>query len=206
MFSRRAERAIRWNVMPLNYISIDGTDYDSLPVQWEPQHGPRMRAFDTLPLGRFVTAHRVYGRERANEPQSYRVTWDLMEVAMADVLRILFEQQVEFVLEATDIMGRTIDAAPTQDLTGDLTEYFGPTYPWKSGTVTVYKNDVEQGSGFSLHLDRGSVEFDSPLGGGDVVTVKYDWQLAAARLDMLRLVPIEVATLYEVEAILAEVP
>jgi len=191
--------------MSAGNFTIGTTEYPDGPMSWEPQHGPRARTFDTLPLSTFTAVSRVYGRERANAPQRYHATWDLMEVAMADRLRVLYEQQQSFTLEYTDVMGRTVDAAIAVDLTGALTEFFGPTYPWKSGTVAVYKNGALQSSGFTLHLDRGSVSFAAPLDPADVVTVLYDWQMTA-RLDMLRLTPIEIATLYEVESIFAEVP
>lgn len=191
--------------MSANNITIDGTEYDILPLQWQAEHGPRAQTLKTLPVAEFRVVHRVYGQERAAEPQRYRATWDMMERELSDVLVTLYEQQVSFALEFTDTMGRTVDAAPTRDLTGAYTEYFAPTFPFKSGTVSVYKDDALQGAGFSLQNARGSVVFDSPLGGGNVVTVKYDWQLAAVRLEMLRVAPLETAVVSEVEAIFAEV-
>ena len=56
-----------------------------------------------------------------------------------------------------------------------LTVYYGRERNWKSGSVTVYKNDVVQSTGFTLDLTNGTITFASALTRTDVVTVTYTY-------------------------------
>jgi len=49
---------------------------------------------------------------------------------------------------------------------------------WDSGsTTTVYKNGVEQTTGFAIDYNEGTVTFDDALAASDVVTVDYSYKL-----------------------------
>ena len=57
----------------------------------------------------------------------------------------------------------------------DLTVFYTPDAPLKSGSVTVYKNGVEQTTGFTLTESEGKITFSAALDPADVVTAEYIW-------------------------------
>lgn len=64
---------------------------------------------------------------------------------------------------------------PVRCAADDLTNYYTPDAPLKSGSVTVYKNGVEQTTGFTLTVSEGKIAFAVALLSTDVVTAEYIW-------------------------------
>ncbi|MEM4408042.1 MAG: hypothetical protein QXI19_04790 [Candidatus Caldarchaeum sp.] len=112
-----------------------------------------------------------YGYKRAAINPQWRLTFPYAQIEDLKICQYLFDTQTQFYVK-----GITLWNCPTREQLRRVTStiYEGSLGWWKSGTVRVYINGVEQTSGFTLYPNAGKVQWNIPPAAEDIVEAAYE--------------------------------
>lgn len=179
----------------LNRFIVEGVHYEYLPGRWQAatddNYGVSAMSYKTINQDRVVVVQKPYSATNANVgkrkvvKQAWAAGFDqesFLDVCMYDHMKHLYETQAHFWLQYDDEMSRCFAVA--RPLYGERQVYLTPTFPifpkgWtptNGATFTVYVDDVEVTTGFTVDQENGLIVFDTPHLTDVEVLVAYTWR------------------------------
>lgn len=191
----------------LNRFIVEGVHYEYLPGRWQhitdDNYGVTAMSYKTITQDRVVVVQKPYSATNTNVgkrkvvKQAWVAAFDqesFVDVCMYDHLKHLYETQANFWIQYDDEMSRCFAIA--RPLYNERQVYLTPTFPifpkgWSptnGATFTVYVNDVEVTTGFTVDQEHGLIIFDTAHTTDVQVQVAYTWR-AYVRLSGFNLQP-----------------
>lgn len=191
----------------LNRFIVEGVHYEYLPGRWQhitdDNYGVSAMSYKTVTQDRVVVVQKPYSATNANVgkrkvvKQAWVAAFDqesFVDICMYDHLKHLYETQANFWIQYDDEMSRCFAIA--RPLYNERQVYLTPTFPifpkgWSptnGATFTVYVDDVEVTTGFTVDQEHGLIIFDTAHTTDVQVQVAYTWR-AYVRLSGFNLQP-----------------